>query len=1000
MDILGPTGSTLPPRLSHRSRAKELPSLEDVRSDVEYLRREKEFVRRLDTDEGLLEWMAETDYPMDDFPIAFVQANVWVHFIPALLKFCRNVMTEDVPEDILQEYMWMQRKNIRFFTDASPDEWRFKVSEDHGLGPLELDPEETTNTVCFAVAFTSSGADDGSKILYFRQNVIDCLLSPQVNQVQEALSEYEKMVEEYTAHLRSVDSPNRDAPWLERSMVFIRYAEARMWCNLLNQDTRILLERCLEGMTRGTQKIDDLPWHLIVVRMSLALVLQALNVEPEIQKSHVDWTVHHLRKRPHYKDRVVQFLSRSGQLSHPVLAELGTDWLEDKSVTQRQELRQERRCAHCERERPVVQKLKVCTKCKRAYYCSEECKEANRSVHQRSCSEWAAIRSRVSRKGIKQMDNAITWEMTPGLAPNVEYLTELPSLADVRSDAEKRRDILQDASEDTDDGVLRHLRYAELEPATRRFIAKFKTAPAAIREFIVWSARIRHLMDFCTCVVVEDVPEDLLSEFMWAERKAIRLYSETSGEERTTYGLAPAIDSDYTTHYWALMHRKRLSMCLMSPTVDAPGEAVPLLKDAQDRHIAYLNATHSPLASTPWLETPLIYIQYAEARVLSNLLDLGTKDALMHALEAVTGSKEHITDVVTHIVLVRMSLALVFQVLDIEPDAQKMHTEWAKHHLRKRPQLKETIARYLKRPCQLVHPVYIALGEEWFEDRALILFRREERRAGELCVHCGRGKPAVERVFRCGGCQRIYYCSVFCQKEDRPYHRDECEEEMRKQERERTKVEGGEVSHKWAKQVEEEHKWWNGTKYNDLEAMVHALSLPLDLSRTRTHIFFRVFKFDPHARRIRAGSRPLYIARCGVFKIDDVIKDIMVLSPKLGPDRNKAKSALAAMVESAPWGQVNILVATWNHVGDKDGSGSVSYVSLPEDQIRRTTYDSNWRERINRGRSPPERLIPLSGAADAELDYCESTAVSSSRLTHVPLISSQTVEAGLRRMAL
>lgn len=154
---------------------------------------------------------------------------------------------------------------------------------------------------------------------------------------------------------------------------------------------------------------------------------------------------------------------------------------------------------------------------------------------------------------------------------------------------------------------------------------------------------------------------------------------------------------------------------------------------------------------------------------------------------------------------------------------------------------------------------------------------------------------------------------------------DECEEEMHKQERERTKVEGGEVSHKWAKQVEEEHKWWNGTKYNDLEAMVHALSLPLDLSRTRTHIFFRVFKFDPHARRIRAGSRPLCIARCGVFKIDDVIKDIMVLSPKLGPDRNKAKSALAAMVESAPWGQVNILVATWNHVGDKDGSGSVSY---------------------------------------------------------------------------
>lgn len=70
-------------------------------------------------------------------------------------------------------------------------------------------------------------------------------------------------------------------------MLFNRYAETRVLCNLLDGETKISLERCLEGMTKATKRInsDDLPWHLIVTRMSLALVLHVLKVELEEQQS-------------------------------------------------------------------------------------------------------------------------------------------------------------------------------------------------------------------------------------------------------------------------------------------------------------------------------------------------------------------------------------------------------------------------------------------------------------------------------------------------------------------------------------------------------------------------------------------------------------------------------------------------------------------------------------------------------------------------------------------
>ncbi|TCD64390.1 hypothetical protein EIP91_004137 [Steccherinum ochraceum] len=406
MDILGLTQSTLPPRASHRYSAEELPPLEKVISDVEYLKRNEELVRQLDTDEGLQEYMAQNNHELQGYPIAYAQAMIWAYFVPDLWNFCLSVVTEDVPEDILPEYIWMQRKNLRYHTDMSPEEQRCWLPE----------------------------ANPGERIdqrLYFRQNLADCLLCPQVNQMEEAVVELTRMVEDFKSYLYTIDSPNKDTPWLERPLLFARLAEARVLCNYLDDETKVALERFLEGMAKTTEIINDLPWHLIVTRMSLALVLHVLSVEPEKQQSHTDWAVSHLRKRPQYKDRAIQFMLRSGQPLHPVLAKLGTDWLEDKPSTEHAECRQERRCVRCQRERPVVKKLVMCTKCKSACYCSQECRKADWPRHQPICSKWASIWFRAPAQVAKQLGNAKQWEMTPGAFNSAAVIHALALTQDI-----------------------------------------------------------------------------------------------------------------------------------------------------------------------------------------------------------------------------------------------------------------------------------------------------------------------------------------------------------------------------------------------------------------------------------------------------------------------------------------------------------------------------------------------------------------------------------------
>ena len=39
------------------------------------------------------------------------------------------------------------------------------------------------------------------------------------------------------------------------------------------------------------------------------------------------------------------------------------------------------------------------------------------------------------------------------------------------------------------------------------------------------------------------------------------------------------------------------------------------------------------------------------------------------------------------------------------------------------------------------------------------------------CEYCG---CSTKKLSRCGGCDKVHYCSIDCQKKDRKKHRDEC----------------------------------------------------------------------------------------------------------------------------------------------------------------------------------------------------------------------------------
>ncbi|TCD65400.1 hypothetical protein EIP91_002734 [Steccherinum ochraceum] len=339
-------------------------------------------------------------------------------------------------------------------------------------------------------------------------------------------------------------------------------------------------------------------------------------------------------------------------------------------------------------------------------------------------------------------------------------------------------------------------------------------------------------------------------------------------------------------------YRQNLALCLMNPKTERYEEAIEQMKLAMKIHTELLRRQNSPRADTSWKALPTLYAHYTEARILGNLLDEETKNVLEKVIEVYEDSSfpKDAWDGL-HLVLARINLALVLRALGVEPEKEELLVQQSMTYIRKHPEDKYRLKRFLQLPYQSSHPVSIALGESWIASDESD--SKEERRRFRACDHCKLGEP-VATLSRCRGCQEAMYCSKTCQRAGWPGHRSGCRASSERILKVKALRDSGQISDRSSVHLFALINWDNKPYYTNIEAPVHALGLQYDPTRAETHVIFRIVHYVEDASALDAGDR-FYVEQVGVFRVQDVLADIMVF----GNERN-LEEARQSFEDAAP----------------------------------------------------------------------------------------------------
>lgn len=108
-------------------------------------------------------------------------------------------------------------------------------------------------------------------------------------------------------------------------------------------------------------------------------------------------------------------------------------------------------------------------------------------------------------------------------------------------------------------------------------------------------------------------------------------------------------------------------------------------------------------------------------------------------------------------------------------------------------------------------------------------------------------------------------------------------------------------------------KWCALQHYANFEGPVHALGLHRDPSRGRTHVLFREIEYVESAQQdlsnLNSKVRDRWrVARCGVFKVDNVRKDIASI---VGHGLGEQCDALLERLRDTSNGMMSAIMLTW-----------------------------------------------------------------------------------------
>ncbi|OBZ76097.1 hypothetical protein A0H81_03250 [Grifola frondosa] len=550
---------------------------------------------------------------------------------------------------------------------------------------------------------------------------------------------------------------------------------------------------------------------------------------------------------------------------------------------------------------------------------------------------------------------------------NIPSTFKLPSLESVRTDSARRIE-LENAG----------------GPGSISFLSALKTKDNAVDvdkggpvpEPLAWNTLLPNLFNFSYFVRVEDVPEDLLKDVVFALSMFLRILQECSEAHLRAFGhYLPGQSAEQANAFMLNNARFKLARHLLyvlqsisytlaqivnkeDPQIDRPADAIPCLKGVIALNVKQLRAVG--ISHKPWLHSPDLYGMYGDALVGAGHFDLDTKQALERALEAATEGPPNAQNLTSVVVHARTHLALVLFQLGIEPLAQKEHTEWATKFFRKNPKLLPVpqMILLIARPGHPQHPVMEALGPKWLKDlENRRSTQRQDERRSQQCRNCNGMEPD-KTLFRCAGCKHIYYCSRECQKANWKLHKVMCKETARDKERVDELKKTDPIN---AQRAADWIKWRECTNSAETFALVHALGLQRDPSRGRTHIVIREVKYVPNeSKDVRYKFKAV---RAGVFRIADALTELeRLMNLHKGEGTEYIRGLLADIDAADRSGQhVPILDLTFgDEVDTWLGSNAISL-----DMLRMVPYDPEWRKTINKSLQP-QRMTLRNGAQDAE----------------------------------
>ncbi|TCD61259.1 hypothetical protein EIP91_008708 [Steccherinum ochraceum] len=479
------------------------------------------------------------------------------------------------------------------------------------------------------------------------------------------------------------------------------------------------------------------------------------------------------------------------------------------------------------------------------------------------------------------------------------------------------------------------------------------------------------LLRFCLLVEVFDVPDYMLEDIAFISEMFIRAAYE-GPQGIWADGVPGKRGRLYETTLELRM--KRIVWLIMEP-VNRPLEALEEVELHIKEFDQVLEHDDSPYCDTPWVPGLYIYSRYGDVLVLANKFGPDTHTVLQNILVAccypcnIAAPSADSTRATAH-----MHLALLGQISGDKGDEHKRHVEAAARYFRKhRTGTLHASNLYLQRPDQPIHPVYVALGEEWFTNRPS---KKDDKHPGKFCTYCD--KPEMQTtLLQCARCKWVYYCSKECQKGDWKAHKDTCKtytEDQQVVEQVRKSL-GPQV----AIRVADYNRWCYSSHYTNSEALIHALGLRQDPNRGHTHIVVREVECVSGPRPADFRDR-IRVTKCSVFKMKDVAGDLAKIVGSSKTPKAYYES-MQRMVEEVsqeggdgkplpgapplPFRRLALMYFTFLR-GGVFSTSSLQTNHVPEHYVRALKYEPDWREFVNGSGPPPMPFVLPNGPQDAE----------------------------------